>query len=169
MSDRAKLDTLGRGDCYRLLRSTPVGRVAVTLGALPAILPVRYVVVDGDVVFRASAGGTLVRAANGRVIALEADHLEEGDPSGWSVLVVGWASLVEDAATLGRIQPLGLRSWDDGEDVCLRLAARMVTGRRLGPPAPRPARALPEDDDPAEAPPHRSAPSSARASAANQC
>ena len=56
------LEILDEHECRRLLASQCIGRVGVTIGALPAIFPVNYVTVDGDIVFR-TGEGTKLRAA----------------------------------------------------------------------------------------------------------
>jgi nitroimidazol reductase NimA-like FMN-containing flavoprotein (pyridoxamine 5'-phosphate oxidase superfamily) len=80
---------LSPDECRALLRAGGIGRVGVSIGALPAIFPVRYELVDDDIVFhspsaQAVAPGTLA----GAVIAFEADGFGHDD-QGWSVLVVG--------------------------------------------------------------------------------
>ena len=52
-----------------------LGRVAITVNALPAILPVRFALDHDEIVFRASPGGVLAEATRHAVIAFEADGL----------------------------------------------------------------------------------------------
>jgi nitroimidazol reductase NimA-like FMN-containing flavoprotein (pyridoxamine 5'-phosphate oxidase superfamily) len=82
--------TLSPDECRALLRAGGIGRVGVSIGALPAIFPVRYRLEDDDIVFhgptpQSEAPGTLA----GTVIAFEADGFNTDDDAGWSVLVVG--------------------------------------------------------------------------------
>ena len=49
--DRNGLEVLDEPACLALLRSTTIGRVAITVGALPTILPVNYRFVDGAILF----------------------------------------------------------------------------------------------------------------------
>ena len=42
-------------ECLRLLATVPVGRVGVTIDALPAVLPVNFVMTGGAVVFASAA------------------------------------------------------------------------------------------------------------------
>jgi hypothetical protein len=81
---------LSPDECRALLRAGGIGRVGVSIGALPAIFPVRYELVDDDIVFHppyphVAAPGVVT----GAVIAFEADGFEHGAVDGWSVLVVG--------------------------------------------------------------------------------
>jgi nitroimidazol reductase NimA-like FMN-containing flavoprotein (pyridoxamine 5'-phosphate oxidase superfamily) len=53
------LELLTEAQCRDLLAAGKVGRVGITLGAMPAIFPVNFVMIDGSVVFvhRGQAGG----------------------------------------------------------------------------------------------------------------
>lgn len=53
------LEILDTGQCLALAATRPVGRVAVTVGALPAVFPVNYCLVDSRVYFRTGAGTKL--------------------------------------------------------------------------------------------------------------
>ncbi|MER7756782.1 pyridoxamine 5'-phosphate oxidase family protein [Kitasatospora sp. NPDC097643] len=85
--------------CLRLLAGASVGRVVYTVGALPAVLPIRYRLgVDGSVLLRAAAHSELVRAVSGAVVAFEAGEVDEADGTGWSVTVLGRADVSADPA-----------------------------------------------------------------------
>jgi nitroimidazol reductase NimA-like FMN-containing flavoprotein (pyridoxamine 5'-phosphate oxidase superfamily) len=78
----------------RLLASVSVGRVGLSIKALPAVLPVNFALLDGEVVFRTVEGTKFHAAAAGRVLAFEADGYETDGLSGWSVLVQGVSRVV---------------------------------------------------------------------------
>jgi uncharacterized protein len=59
-------------ECWTLLRSTPVGRLATVVMGQPDIHPVNHLVDHGTVLFR-TAEGTKLRAAVGHEVAFEAD------------------------------------------------------------------------------------------------
>ena len=90
------LELLDEPEVMRLLANCEVGRVGVTIGALPAIFPVNYRLIDGCVVFRSSPGSKLSAAANRAVVAFEVDDYNVADRSGWSVLAVGPSEVVHD-------------------------------------------------------------------------
>ena len=50
------LEVLSEDECRALLSRADVGRLAITLSALPAIFPVNYRVIDGWIVFRTAPG-----------------------------------------------------------------------------------------------------------------
>ncbi|EGG43328.1 Nitroimidazol reductase NimA, pyridoxamine 5'-phosphate oxidase superfamily [Streptomyces griseoaurantiacus] len=125
--------TMDRQECLRLLAEVPVGRIVYTRHALPAVLPVNFVL-DGDssVLLRTSAGSDLLRAVDGVVVAFEADSFDAVSHSGWSVVVTGPASAVTDPAEHERLLRTGPQSWMPiQEDVFIRIEAAMVTGREL--------------------------------------
>ncbi|MCZ7525103.1 MAG: pyridoxamine 5'-phosphate oxidase family protein [Acidimicrobiia bacterium] len=132
MEEQAGLEVLSEEECARLLATSHVGRVAVTMGALPAVVPVNYALLDGDVVFRTGKGTRLATATTGTVVAFEVDRVDAEERSGWSVLVVGMADQITDPDELESALGLGLRPWAPGDrDHFVRVAARRVSGRRL--------------------------------------
>ena len=128
-------------ECLRLLATVPVGRVGVTIDALPAVLPVNFVVTSGAVVFAHGAGDQARRAATaGAVVAFEADSYGTADaPGGWSVLVRGIAREVTDPAEIeiARALPFDSWAWDGAADRFVMIEPTVVTGRRIvGPDTP---------------------------------
>ena len=61
----AWLELLDEDEALELLRHGEVGRVGVTIGALPAIFPVNYRLLDGAIVFRTAPGTKLAAATVG--------------------------------------------------------------------------------------------------------
>jgi uncharacterized protein len=125
---------LGAHECLDLLGSVPVGRVGVTIDALPAVLPVNHVVWNGAILFRTVPGTKLDAAAAGAVVAFEADaYGATGAPGGWSVLVRGIARVVTDPGELAEVTSLPLDSWawdgSVGRYVCIE--PTVMTGRRV--------------------------------------
>lgn len=66
----------------------------MTSGGLPLILPVHYVYDDGVIMFRTGAGTKLRAAANGDVLAFEVDTYDAESGVGWSVMVLGRATVL---------------------------------------------------------------------------
>ena len=89
-----RLEVLSDEECHWLLEGGSVGRVGVTGGAIPEVLPVNYALLDGDIVFRTGRGTKVHAATSDAPIAFEVDECDPVTLSGWSVLVVG---LTEDA------------------------------------------------------------------------
>jgi uncharacterized protein len=125
---------LGTEECLALLRSVPVGRVGVTIDALPAVLPVNFVVWNGSIAFRTVPGTKLDAAAAGAVVAFQADTYGTPDrPGGWSVLVRGIAREVTDAAELAQLRevPLDSWAWDGAAHRWVCIDPTVMTGRRI--------------------------------------
>lgn len=95
--------TLTKQECLDLLASVPIGRVALTLKALPIIFPVNYTLVGDSAVFGAMSGSPLSTAADGAVTAFQADSYDPENRTGWTVLAIGRALQITDAETLGQL------------------------------------------------------------------
>lgn len=139
-TDEAGLVVLDRDECFRLLQQAPIGRVVFTAGALPAVLPLNFAVDESPsatprragIVIKTGSDTRLATGAAGSIVAFEADEVDPGTLTGWSVVVTGHLTVVRDPAEVARLSELGLRSWITApRDRYLRIAAEMVTGRRL--------------------------------------
>ena len=129
--DRHGLAVLSRDQCLGLLRSIRIGRVVVTIGALPAAFPVNFALMDDDVVFR-TAPGTKLSALDEAVVAFQADRFDPTAGIGWSVLVQGRASVVTDPEELERAGRLRIRPWlRSDRPLYVRIRSEVVSGRRL--------------------------------------
>jgi hypothetical protein len=124
-ADREYLDTQ---QCLQLMAGMAVGRVVYTLNAMPAVLPVRFRIdPDGSVVLEECSASELVRAVEGAVIAFETGEVSGVDGSGWSVTVLGRASVAPVPTT-------GTDQVAHKDQVQIRLLPEVVTGRRLASP-----------------------------------
>jgi nitroimidazol reductase NimA-like FMN-containing flavoprotein (pyridoxamine 5'-phosphate oxidase superfamily) len=113
-------------ECLDRLHIGSVGRIAVTHRALPAIVPVNYVLSGSRVVFRTEPGGMLARACAGTVVAFEVDELDPEGRSGWSVLVVGQAELLDGSAALRAAE-------GSGRDQFVAISIGQLSGRLIQP------------------------------------
>ena len=130
--DRNGLEVLERDECLRLLMHKRFGRVGVTDGALPTILPVNYWS-DGTSIFvRTSPGAKLEAAMRDAVVAFEVDDVDSLDHAGWSVVVTGVAHEVTDRDELENLATAPLARWAPGPDGhILAISTEIVSGRRL--------------------------------------
>jgi uncharacterized protein len=129
------LTVLDRVECLRLLESHYLGRIGLSVAALPVIVPVNYAV-DGDqVVICSAAGAKLEAARHGLIACLEIDDFDPFDHTGWSVLVTGKLTEVTDPSEISRLGHLPLTPWRPMvERHLLVLSAELVSGRRLRRP-----------------------------------
>jgi hypothetical protein len=91
--------------------------------------------VDGsDVIFWTSSGGKLAAAVSGSVVAFEADEIDIATRSGWSVVVVGHASVIRDIDRLVALAGVDSRPWVPGRtNHVIQIKAERITGRRIVP------------------------------------
>jgi len=130
--DAHGLEVLDQRECLRLLASVPVGRVAFTDRALPAIQPVNFVLDGSDVILRTGVGSKLGLAIRRAVVAFEADDFDPETHGGWSVTLLGEARAVTDPAEIERLARLPLPAWAPGpRETYIRIAGRYVSGRRI--------------------------------------
>lgn len=126
------LELLDEDACFDLLAQAVVGRVALNIGALPAVFPVNYVLDGHSVVFRTGRGTKLRAATDGTVVAFEVDDFDPRLRSGWSVLAIGISSVVTDPAERLRLAQLDVSPWADGDRQWLvRVPVEMISGRRI--------------------------------------
>ena len=129
----ASAQELTREESLALLPSVPVGRLVFTERALPAVIPVNFLVDHGRIVLRTGATSSLTAAVRGSVVAFEVDQIDPEARQGWSVVVTGRASEVRDALELDRLKDLPLLPWVGGQvDHFVVISIELVNGRRIG-------------------------------------
>ena len=110
-ADRNGLDILERAECLELLGQSTLGRAAISIGALPTILPINFRLIDGHVVFRTGVGSKLDAATRGAVIAFEVDSFDPMDHTGWSVVVTGIAQERPPTGWTGPVMSTAIPRW----------------------------------------------------------
>ena len=135
-NEKDLLEVLSDARCWELLPTKPVGRVAFSMNALPAVLPVNYRVHDGDVQFFTGTGAKLRAAFDRAVVAFEVDDYDPAAETGWDVLVIGIARAVTDADQIQDALEAGLRPWAGGHRGHLvSVRAQLISGRQIPPHA----------------------------------
>jgi uncharacterized protein len=124
---------LDRVECMALLAGARIGRVALSIGALPTVRTVRFAVADAAIVFRAAPNSHLLRAAAGAVVAFHADHYDEQAGDGWSVVAHGRCEEISNVDALTSLRALPLDPWADTPtgDHFLRIPIVMISGERV--------------------------------------
>ena len=133
--DHAGAIILAPDECYRLLASTPVARVAFVHDGDVVILPVNIGVANRSVVFRTQPGSKLDAAVMAQQVSIEVDGWNAGTRTGWSVLARGRASTVVDEADVAALDQLGVDPWirTDAPRTWVRVLPDEVSGRRVSP------------------------------------
>ncbi len=131
---------LTRPECLSLLPTVPFARLVFTEGALPAVVPVNFILDSAGIVLRTAAASAVARIADGAVVAVQADDVDPTRRTGWSVTVVGQARRARDEGEVTRLSALPLQPWVAGErNTFVVVEIGIVTGRRIGGPAVVPA------------------------------
>jgi nitroimidazol reductase NimA-like FMN-containing flavoprotein (pyridoxamine 5'-phosphate oxidase superfamily) len=153
MGSRPVVEMLSAGECRAYLAQVAIGRVAVTVGALPVIFTVPFVLDGDDLLIRVAQLSVLRRALTGSVVAFSADDFEESEEDSWSVLVRGVGEAVGDEAVgdealAASSRALPLRSCSEApeHDCFVRLPLTQLSGTRAhwpDAPAARPGAKAP--------------------------
>jgi uncharacterized protein len=132
--DHNGLEVLGRDECLRLLGTATLGRIGVTSGALPTVLPINFRFDGGKILFRTGVGTKLDAATQNAVVAFEVDEIDAIAHTGWSVVVRGVARELTDPDELVEAQRPPLARWARGEDHrVVAISPEIVSGRRIVP------------------------------------
>ncbi len=78
--------------CWELLATASVGRLALSVRALPVILPVQYYLTGHTIAACLGHHEIPERSLDGAVIAFTADAIDPATRSGWSVQIQGRTS-----------------------------------------------------------------------------
>lgn len=128
--DRNGLEVLDHDECLRLLGTATLGRVAVSSGALPTVLPVNFRLDGERILVRTARGTKLDAAVRNAVVAFEVDDFDPLYHSGWSVVVTGVAREVTSAGELDRL-PSVARWAPCGDPRVMAISVDLVSGRRI--------------------------------------
>lgn len=124
------LDDLG---CLELLRRHPIGRLGLSAGALPVVLPVNFTLEGRSAIFRTEPGLKLDAARHQSVACLEVDEYDLLSHTGASALATGRLAIVTDPVRLMQVSTLPLRPWGspDASHV-VELRIELMSGRSIG-------------------------------------
>ncbi|MDQ6841686.1 MAG: pyridoxamine 5'-phosphate oxidase family protein [Actinomycetota bacterium] len=131
-----EMHELTRLDCLRLLATTSVGRVGVSVKDWdhPVIRPVNYVFDESSqsVLIRSGQGSKLHALLRSTNAVFEIDGTDPVGRAGWSVIIAGVTVEITDPAELRRIEGLGLEPWAPGhKGHWIAIRATTVSGRRI--------------------------------------
>jgi len=123
------VNVLGEDECWRLLRTADVGRLAVVLTGEPEIFPVNFVVDGHTLVFRTAEGTKLFAVTASSRVAFESDGYDPASSEAWSVVVKGTAERLEHFADIYAAEELVLFPWQAGQKQWfVRIRDTTVTG-----------------------------------------
>jgi len=128
--DANGLEILDRDACLLLLAQKSLGRIGITSGALPTVLPVNYRLIDGQIMFRTARGTKLAAASLNAVVAFEIDEMDAFARTGWSVVVTGIAREVEEPDA-DALRDLIARWAPEPDGHVVAITPELISGRRL--------------------------------------
>jgi uncharacterized protein len=130
--EKSIVDELSESECWALLRTASVGRLAVWVADHPDIFPINFAVDHGTVVFRSAAGTKVSAAVADSPVALEADGYDQESAEAWSVVVKGDAEEVAGGQELLDTVDLPLFPWQGGDKGrFIRIVPTTTSGRRF--------------------------------------
>jgi len=118
-------DALSERDCWELLATVSVGRLALSVRALPVILPAQYYLDGRKLTVCLGHHGLPERALDETIIAFAVDSIDPVTRSGWSVQVQGRSVI-----------PRGLRidtdcSWPPSAAQVVEIEPGKISGHRM--------------------------------------
>jgi uncharacterized protein len=126
----ARVEELAESECWELLGTREVGRVAHNDSDGPVVVPVNYVVQDHMVLFRIAPTSQLADRLRDGPASFQVDRVDESTKTGWSVLVRGHATRAkgwELPEADNRPHPWA----EGGRNLHVRLSPHHVSGVRL--------------------------------------
>ena len=137
---RTWMEVLPELECWRLLRLSPVARLATVVDGAPMIWPLNVAVDDRTVVFRTDHGSKLAGLQDRSIVAVEVDGIDMDERRGWSIVAVGEVHELA-AAALTRARQLPLAPWTVGDKPrWFGVGITHISGRAIGDRAARPER-----------------------------
>ncbi|MGY2746581.1 pyridoxamine 5'-phosphate oxidase family protein [Pseudarthrobacter sp. O4] len=123
---------LSMDQCWMLLDTGVVGRIALIVDGHPEIFPVNFVLERRAIVFRSAGGIKLWGAMTAKPVAFEIDGYDVHEQTAWSVVARGEIELIENLAEKQAVDALLLEPWQPGDkDYYVRLSPKALTGRRF--------------------------------------
>ena len=127
---RGPIEELDADACWDFLSSLQVGRLAVSVGGVPDIFPVNFVVLDRTVLLHTAAGTKLEEIAANRSVAFEADWWDEWEAT--SVVLRGRAATLQEESEVAEADALRMQSWvPTAKSVYVQVRPMAISGRRI--------------------------------------
>jgi uncharacterized protein len=119
---------LSTEQCWQLLTSRPVGRLAWSGPHGPTVIPVNFTVDGQHILIRTKAYSEAARECDDSMVAFQVDSFDEHAREGWSVLLRGRAHFEYQSPTASGDPDV----WVDGtRSLLMRVDVTEVTGRRI--------------------------------------
>jgi len=129
---RSGVTILEANTCWMLLRSSEVGRLAVSVADHPDIFPINFLIDHATIVFRTAEGTKLAAATTCPRVAFEVDGYQPDAGEAWSVVVKGRAEEIKNVYEVLDLMAFPLFPWHAGpKHRFVRIVPNEISGRRF--------------------------------------
>ena len=126
------IEELSVSECWALIRTVPIGRIALPGTDDIEIFPVNFIVDGGSIVFRTAPGPKQTLLGDGARCSFEADHIDVGEQLVWSVVLKGPARPVVGHDAIIATFDMEVPAWQAGpKPTYVRMKPQVITGRRF--------------------------------------
>ncbi len=128
-----ELEEIDEEECFALLQSQDLGRLAIVRDGRPEIFPVNYALTDHIIVIRTQPGVKLTYATLAHV-AFEVEDIDRDTREGWVVEVRGLAEEITDSTShwAEEARRTEVRPWVSGpHERYISITRSAVSGRRI--------------------------------------
>lgn len=126
-------EELSQEQCWDLLRSNTTGRFGFVEDGRVMMFPVNYLVDGQSIYFRTAGDGSIAESVPSPEASFQIDGSHVGRSEGWSVLVNGPSSRVEDGDLLTRLWgKVMAEPWGGGaRNLFIRIQPYRIAGRHV--------------------------------------
>ncbi len=126
------MEILTEEQCWSLLGSVEVGRLAVAAAGEVDIFPVNFLINERTIMFRSAEGTKLVEVVLAGRVAFEIDGYDPERGRAWSVVCKGQAELLDKWDDIYAAQDLPLFPWNHSpKERFVRITPYELSGRRF--------------------------------------
>jgi nitroimidazol reductase NimA-like FMN-containing flavoprotein (pyridoxamine 5'-phosphate oxidase superfamily) len=126
------MEVLDEEQCWELLSTVEVGRLAVAAAGDVDIYPVNFVIDGSELIFRTAEGTKLVEVVLAGRVAFESDGYDPERGRAWSVVVKGQAHDLDRFSEIYHAQDLPLFPWNASpKERFVKITPNQITGRRF--------------------------------------
>ena len=127
-----RLDELSVEECWELIATSPVGRLAWQGHDGLSVVPVNFVAHRPVIEIRTTPYSSIARECDDSAVAFQVDHVDPVARRGWSVLLRGRAALEFPGEHHAHTDAETPQPWVEGVRAqVVRITATEITGRRL--------------------------------------
>jgi len=134
--DQRGSEVIAAPECLRLValaaKENRIGRLAINDGQTPLVVPLNFVIHDGQVMVRIGPG-SLSETVPGSLVSFEVDRVDPECDEAWSVLIRGLASTFDLGASRLKMGLVPKPLVPNPGDILLLIRPDVITGRRFRP------------------------------------